>query len=138
MSLLYVVKVLIYLLSIVHWLLKGEVQSKINILLKERVKISLQIGAKIMKIGWEIRKLWHIEISNFFGKHYLTSPYEYSNERVGDVIASQFVIYVIHEILKILIFFHIGVKAYPSIKIYQNKHYFSLILGGYLARFTFS
>ena len=32
-------------------LLKGEVQTKINIILKERVKISLQIGAKIMKIG---------------------------------------------------------------------------------------
>ena len=32
-------------------LIKGEVQSRITIILKERVKISLQIGAKIMKIG---------------------------------------------------------------------------------------
>ena len=32
-------------------LLKGEVQSRINIISKERVKISPQIGAKIMKIG---------------------------------------------------------------------------------------
>ena len=78
------------------------------------------------------------EISHFFGKHFLTSPYEYSNERVGDVIASQFVIYIIHEILKIFIFFQIQVKSYPCIKIYQNKHYFSFILGGYKARFTFS
>ena len=31
--------------------LKGEVQSRITIISKERVKISLQIGAKIMKIG---------------------------------------------------------------------------------------
>ena len=33
------------------YLFKGEVQSRITIILKERVKISLQIGAKIMKIG---------------------------------------------------------------------------------------
>ena len=32
-------------------LLKGEVQSRINIISKERVKISPQIGAKMMKIG---------------------------------------------------------------------------------------
>ena len=31
--------------------IKGEVQSRITIILKERVKISLQIGAKMMKIG---------------------------------------------------------------------------------------
>ena len=30
--------------------LKGEVQSRINIISKQRVKISLQIGAKMMKI----------------------------------------------------------------------------------------
>ena len=30
---------------------KGEVQSRITIILKERVKISLQIGANMMKIG---------------------------------------------------------------------------------------
>ena len=30
---------------------KGEVQSRIIIISKERVKISLQIGSKIMKIG---------------------------------------------------------------------------------------
>ena len=30
---------------------KGEVQSRIITISKERVKISLQIGAKIMKIG---------------------------------------------------------------------------------------
>ena len=31
--------------------IKGEVQSRIIIISKERVKISLQIGSKIMKIG---------------------------------------------------------------------------------------
>ena len=31
--------------------IKGEVQSRVIIILKERVKISLQIGAKMMKIG---------------------------------------------------------------------------------------
>ena len=30
---------------------KGEVQSRITIISKERVKISLQIGANMMKIG---------------------------------------------------------------------------------------
>ena len=30
---------------------KGEVQSRITIISKERVKISLQIGSKIIKIG---------------------------------------------------------------------------------------
>ena len=33
------------------FVLKGEVQSRITIISKERVKISLQIGSKIMKIG---------------------------------------------------------------------------------------
>ena len=32
-------------------LFKGEVQSRITIYSKERIKISLQIGAKMMKIG---------------------------------------------------------------------------------------
>ena len=32
-------------------LFKGEVQSRITINSKERIKISLQIGSKIMKIG---------------------------------------------------------------------------------------
>ena len=32
-------------------LLKGEVQSRITIISKESIKISLQIGAKMMKIG---------------------------------------------------------------------------------------
>ena len=45
---------------------------------------------------------------------------------------------IIHEILKIFIFSQIQVKAYPCMKIYQNKHYFSFILGGYKAKFTFS
>ena len=31
--------------------IKGEVQSRITIISKESIKISLQIGAKIMKIG---------------------------------------------------------------------------------------
>ena len=46
-----------------------------------------------MKIGWKIRKLWHFEVSQIFKKHFLTSWYEYANERVDDVIASQFPIH---------------------------------------------
>ena len=47
---------LIHLLMIIFMqffphVVKGEVQSRITIISKERVKISLQIGSKIMKIG---------------------------------------------------------------------------------------
>ena len=86
--------------------LKGEIHSKIESILKERVHFSLQNSEKIMKIGWEVRKIWHFEISHFFGKHFLTSPYEYSNEWVDDVIPSQFFIYmyIVCEILKIFHF----------------------------------
>ena len=40
----------------------------------------------------------------FFRKHFLTSPYEYSNERVDDVIPSQFSIDFIYRYDKNLIF----------------------------------
>ena len=46
----------------------------------------------------EVMTFW-----NFFGKHFLTSPYEYSNERV-DVIPSQFSIHFIYRNDKNLIF----------------------------------
>ena len=57
-----------------------------------------------MKIGWKIRKLWHFEVSQIFKKHFLTSWYEYANERVDDVIASQFPINFVHRMTK----FHIS------------------------------
>ena len=82
-------------------LIKGEIHSKIESIWKERVHFILQNSEKMMKIGWEIRKIWHFEISHVFGKHFLTSPYEYSNERVDDVIPSQFFIYIVYKILKI-------------------------------------
>ena len=37
--------------NLYYGFIKGEVQSRITIISKERVKISLQIGAKMMKIG---------------------------------------------------------------------------------------
>ena len=40
-----------FTLQVLLYTFKGEVQSRINIISKERVKISPQIGAKIMKIG---------------------------------------------------------------------------------------
>ena len=40
----------------------------------------------------------------FFGKHFLTSPYEYSNEWVDDVITSQFSTHFIYKTDKNLIF----------------------------------
>ena len=48
--------------------LKGEIHSKIESILKERVHFFLQNSEKMMKIGWEIRKIWHFEISHFFRK----------------------------------------------------------------------
>ena len=84
--------------------IKGEIHSKIESIWKERVHLFLQNSEKMMKIGWEIRKIGHFEISHFFGKHFLTSPYEYSNERVDDVIPSQFSIHFIYRNDKNLIF----------------------------------
>ena len=48
--------------------------------------------------------MWHFEISHFFWKHFLTSPYEYSNEWVDDVITSQFSTHFIYKNDKNLIF----------------------------------
>ena len=71
-------------------------------MLKERDKIFPTEQCKNDE-NREIRKLWHFEISCFFRKHFLTSPYEYSNERV-DVIPSQFSIDFIYRYDKNLIF----------------------------------
>ena len=48
--------------------------------------------------------MWHFEISIFFVKHFLTSPYEYSNEWVDDVITSHFSTHFIYKTDKNLIF----------------------------------
>ena len=60
-----------------------------------------------MKIGWKIRKLWKFEISQIFKKQFLTSRYEYANEWVDDVIASQFSIHFVYRNDKK---FHISAK----------------------------
>ena len=83
---------------------KGEVRSWFNLISEERVKFSEQNSENLMKIGWKIRKLWNFEVSQIFRKHFLTSPYEYANEWVDDVIASLLAIYFVHKILKILFF----------------------------------
>ena len=57
-----------------------------------------------MKIGWKIRKLWNFEILQIFKKQFLTSRYEYANERVDDVIASQFSIHFVYRNDKNFIF----------------------------------
>ena len=84
--------------------LKGEVRSWSNLILEERVKFSEQNSENLMKIGWKIRKLWNFEVSQIFRKHFLTSPYEYANEWVDDVIASQFSIHFVHKNDKNFIF----------------------------------
>ena len=68
---------------------------------EERVKFSEQNSENLMKIGWKIRKLWHFEVSQIFKKHFLPSRYEYANEWVDDVIASQFSIHLYTEMTKI-------------------------------------
>ena len=83
---------------------KGELRNRFNIISEERVKFSEQNSENLMKIGWKIRKLWHVEVSQIFTKHFLTSRYEYANERVDDVIASLFAIYFVHKFLKNSIF----------------------------------
>ena len=84
--------------------IKGELRNRFNMISEERVKFSEQNSENLMKIGWKIRKLWHFEVSQLFTKHFLTSRYEYANERVDDVIASLFAIYFVHKFLKNSIF----------------------------------
>ena len=84
---------------IVLVLIKGEVQSWSNLISEERVKFSEQNSENLMKIGWKIRKLWNFEVSQI-RKHFLTSPYEYANEWVDDVIT----IYFVHRNTKISYF----------------------------------
>ena len=45
-------------------------------------------------------------VTCFFGKHFLYSPYEYSNEWVGDVIPSQFSTHLLTEMTKNSYFSH--------------------------------
>ena len=71
--------------------------------MKEKKKIPTE-QCKSDQNRIKIRKLWHSEISQFFGKHFLTGPYEYSNEQVDDVIPSQFGIHFIYRNDKNLIF----------------------------------
>ena len=91
-------------LQVQHWF-KEEIHTRISLILNEREKKSPTEQCKNdQNRKKKIRKLWHSEISKFFGKHFLTSPYEYSNEQVDDVIPSQFCIYFIYRNDKNLIF----------------------------------
>ena len=79
--------------------------NRLNLISEERVNISKHNSENLMKISWEIRKFWHIEVLTIFIKHFLTSRYDYANyEWIDDVIASLLAIYFVHKILKILIF----------------------------------
>ena len=84
--------------------IKGELRNRFNLISEERVKFCEQNSENLIKIGWKIRKLWHFEVSQIFTKHFLTSRYEYANERVDDVIASLLAIYFVHKMLKNSIF----------------------------------
>ena len=85
--------------------LKEEIHNRFNLISEERVKTHFEQNSEnLMKIGWKIRKLWHFEVSQIFKKHFLTSRYEYANEWVDDVIASQFSIHYVHRNDKNFIF----------------------------------
>ena len=84
--------------------IKDVIRNRFNFILEERVKFSEQNSENLMKIGWKIRKLWNFEISQIFKKQFLTSRYEYANERVDDVIASQFSIHFVYRNDKNFIF----------------------------------
>ena len=62
-----------------------------------------------------MRKIWNFEISCFFRKHFLYSPYEYSNEWVGDVIPSQFCTHLLTKMTKNSYFSHetVWLTPYP-------------------------
>ena len=91
-------------ICIIHSFIKDVIRNRINFILEERVKFSEQNSENLMKIGRKIRKLWNFEISQIFKKQFLTSRYEYANERVDDVIASQFSIHFVYRNDKNFIF----------------------------------
>ena len=68
----------------------------------------------------------------FFRKHFLTSPYEYSNEWVDDVISSQFSTHFIIEITKISYFSHetVNIALYP-LKINEKCLVWYILIQGY-------
>ena len=78
-----------------------EIRNRFELLSEERVK---EFSSKTVKTWWKLRKLWHLEVSQIFKKHFLTSRYEYANEWVDDVIASQFSIHFVHRNDKHFIF----------------------------------
>ena len=87
-----------------HKTIKGEIQNRFNLNSEERVKLFEQNTENLIKISCKIRKLWLFEVSQIFKKHFLTSRYEYANEWVDDVIASQFSIHFVHRNDKHLVF----------------------------------
>ena len=67
--------------------LKGEIGAKNNILSKEREQSSEQNGVKLWKSD-EMNGSY--DIFKYPLRHFLTSPYEYSNGYNDDVMPSQF------------------------------------------------
>ena len=45
--------------------LKGELRNRFNLISEERIKFCEQNSENLMKIGWKIRKLWHLSFTNF-------------------------------------------------------------------------
>ena len=75
---------------------KGEIRNRFKLISEEKVKIYEQNSENLMKIGWKIRKLMTLWNFANFQQTFLTSRYDYANEWVDDVIASQFSIHFVH------------------------------------------
>ena len=92
---------------------KGEVQSRITINFKRKSKNFPTDWCKNYENRIRNKEVVTFLISHFFRKHFLTSPYEYSNEWVDDVITSQFSTHFIYKTDKNLIF--------PSLRLWECK-----------------
>ena len=68
----------------------------------------------------------------------MNSRYEYANEWIDDVMASQFSMHFVCEILNKFHFLLKHIKACLHFKLYQSKYYSAFIQSGYKASFTFS
>ena len=83
---------------------KEEIHTRISLILNEREKKFPTEQCKNDQNRIKNKEVMTFWISQFFGKHFLTSPYEYSNEQVDNVIPSQFCIHFIYRNDKNLIF----------------------------------
>ena len=84
--------------------IQGYIQARFRLIQQKEINNFKQNNENLMKIGLKIRKIWNCAVLQFFTKHFLITRYEYANEWVDGVIASQFSIQFVHRNDKNLIF----------------------------------